>query len=208
METKTIEIRQNKLDCRAIESEDGKKGIEGYAILWGQESKLIYERGVFFYEKIERGAADKVLLSKDLNVKHNYNHGQMIARTKSGSLRLESDERGLKYIIEDMPNTTDANNLYELVKRQEVYESSFAFMVDDEGQNWTKRADGANLRTVSEFSYLGDVSSVDDGFYSNTEVAVRSLKEHLKPDLLDLDEDYLIDLDSREKELQILKLKK
>lgn len=209
METnKKIEVRQQVMECRAIEK-DGKKSIEGYAIIWDQESRLIstFWDGEF-YEKIERGAADKVLASPNLNVKYKYNHDVMIARTKAGTLELVPDERGLKYIVPDLPNTTDANNLYEQIKRGNVYESSFAFIVHDSGQNWTTREDGANLRTISEFSYLDDVSSVDDGAYANTEVAVRSLKEHLKPDILELDEDYLIDLDLKEKELQILKIKK
>lgn len=209
METKQIEIRQNKLDCRALENEDGKKSIEGYAILWDQESKLIYERGVFFYEIIKRGSFDKALTIPELNVKLYYNHNRekIIARTKSGTLKLVSDERGLKYIVEDVGETTDAKDLYERIKRGDIYENSFGFMVAKDGENWSKREDGANLRTVSEASYLDHLGPVTDGAYSNTEVAVRSLKEFLKIDENQKDETYLIDLELKEKELQILKLK-
>lgn len=208
METnKKIEIRLLKTECRALETEDGKKGIEGYAILWDTESRLISTMWEGqFYEVIKRGAFDKVLASPDLDVKYKYNHTVMIARTKSGDLVLESDERGLKYTIKELPNTTDANNLHEQIKRKNIVESSFAFMIADKGENWTKRADGVNLRTVTEASYLDDVSSVDDGAYANTDVAVRSLQEFLKP--VEDREAYLIDLDSKEKELQILKIKK
>lgn len=205
--TKKIEIRQNKMECRVFEGEDGKKGIEGYALLYDHESRLIstFWDGQF-YETIKRGAFDKVLASSDLNVKYKYNHGVMIARTKSGTLKLESDERGLKYTIPEIPDTTDANNLYEQIKRGNVFESSFAFMVADSGQNWSKREDGADLRTIVEASYLDDVSSVDDGAYANTEVAVRSLKAN--SDLLELDDDYLIDLEIKERELKLKKLNK
>ena len=204
---KKIEIRQNKTECRAIESEDGRQGIEGYALLYDHESRLIstFWDGQF-YEVIKRGAFDKILASQDLNVKYKYNHGVMIARTKSGTLKLESDERGLKYTIPEIPDTTDANNLYEQIKRGNVFESSFAFMVADSGQNWSKREDGADLRTIVEASYLDDVSSVDDGAYANTEVAVRSLQAN--EDLLDLDEEYLIDLEHKERELKLKKLNK
>ncbi len=208
---KKIEIRQNKAEFRAFENDEGVKGIEGYALLYDKESRLIssFWDGEF-YEVIQRGSFDKVLASPDLNVKLYFNHikNTIIARTKSGTLKLVSDERGLKYIVEDIGKTTDALDLYERIKRGDIYESSFAFMIADDGQNWTKRADGANLRTVTEASYLDDVSPVTDGAYANTDVAVRSLQAFLKPDIMEIDESYLDDLDLREKELEILKFKK
>ena len=204
METKKTETRKFESECRAFENKKGKRSIEGYAILWGRESKLIYENGVFFYEIIKRGAADKVLANTNINVKYTYNHSVLIARTKSGTLKLISDEKGLKYIVENVPNTSDANDLYERIKSGDVFESSFVFMVSDIGQNWTKRSDGANLRTISEFSYLEDVSSVIDGAYANTEVAVRSLNEFLK---LEKDDEIDYEIELKEKELEILKMK-
>ena len=205
MKNKNLEVRQNKTECRAHEV-DGKRIIEGYALLWNHESRLIstFWEGEF-YEVIQRGAFDKVLASNDLNVKYYFNHNRdkIIARTKSGTLKLVSDERGLQYIIEDVPDISYANDLYKSIERGDIYESSFAFMVDDGGQNWTKRADGADLRTVVEASYLDDVSSVTDGAYSNTDVAVRSLKAFLKID----EKSDLHDLELKKKRIELLKLK-
>ena len=209
MEKNKLEVRQLITECRAVESEDGKKSIEGYALLYGQESRLIST--LFngkFYEVIERGALDKVLESKSLDVIYTPNHDftKVIARTTSGTLELKSDEKGLKYIVRDIPNISYANDIYESIKRGDTFESSFSFMLHDSGQNWTKREDGADLRTITEISYLKEVSSVTNGAYSDTDVAARSLQANT--DLLELDEDYKNDLELKRKQLQMLKFKR
>ena len=203
-----IEIRQAVTECRALESEEGVRSIEGYALLYNHESRLIstFWDGEF-YETIERGALDNVLESKSLDVIYTPNHdySKVIARTTSGTLELKSDDKGLKYIVRDIPNISYANDIYESIKRGDTFESSFSFMLKDSGQNWSKKEDGADLRTISEISYLKEVSSVTDGAYSNTDVAVRSLQAS---DLFELDEDYKIDLELKQKEIEILKLKR
>jgi len=203
-----LEVRQLATECRAIE-EDGKKSIEGYALLYDHESRLIstFWEGEF-YETIERGALDKVLESKNLDVIYTPNHdfSKVIARTTSGTLELKSDDKGLKYIVRDIPNISYANDIYESIKRGDTFESSFSFMLNDNGQNWTKKEDGADLRTISEISYLKEVSSVTDGAYSNTDVAARSLQSN--SDLLELDETHKHDLELKKKKLKLLNLKK
>lgn len=206
MKTNNLETRQIKTECRAIEV-DGKKSIEGYALLYGHESRQIYERGKLFVEVIERGALDEIL-KPELDVIYTPNHdfSKVIARTKSGTLKLVSDDRGLKYIVEDIPNISYANDIFESIKRGDTFESSFTFALTDDGQNWSTKEDGETLRTISKISYLKEVSSVTDGAYSNTEVAVRSLNEFLKPDLLELEE--FNDIELKKKEIELLKLKK
>lgn len=199
---KNLETRQNKTECRAHEK-GGKRIIEGYALLWDHASRMIYEGGKLFIEKIKRGALD-LLLPKNPDVIHTPNHdfSKVVGRTTSGTLRLESDERGLKYIIDDVPNISYANDLYESIKRGDTFESSFTFAINEDDQNWSTLEDGTQLRTITNISYLKEVSSVTDGAYSNTDVAVRSLNEFLKiekkPDL---------GLDLRKRQLEILKLK-
>lgn len=203
-----IEVRQSVTECRAVENDEGKRSIEGYALLYEHESRLIstFWEGEF-YETIERGALDKVLESKTLDVIYTPNHdfSKVIARTTSGTLELNSDEKGLKYIVRDIPNISYANDIYESIKRGDTFESSFSFMLKDSGQNWSKKEDGADLRTISEISYLKEVSSVTDGAYSNTDVAVRSLQAN---ELFEIDEDYKNDLERKKKKLKLLNLKK
>jgi len=176
METKEYEIRNITAECRAVE-DNGKKYIEGYAILYDHRSKMLFSWGDPFYEVISRGAFDEILANPNLDVIYtpNHNYDLVVARTVSGTLQLINDEKGLKYRAE-VPNIGYANDLYESIKRGDIFESSFTFMVGAEGQNWTKSGEGIDLRTVTKASDLREVASVTWGAYSDTKVAARSLQ--------------------------------
>jgi HK97 family phage prohead protease len=79
----------------------------------------------------------------------------------SGTLRLGSDERGLYYEV-DLPNTSYANDLVELMKRGDVNQSSFAFLIDRD--RWEER-DGKTYRIIEKVSRLLDVSPVAQPAY-------------------------------------------
>jgi len=178
MNKETRNLRRNdKIHFRAIE-EEGKKFIEGYAAVFEQRSKLIWEGGKEFYEIMERGAFDDILADEALDVIYTFNHraDTIMARTKSGTLQLSADETGLKFRAE-MPNTTQANDTYELVKRGDLYENSFIFSLEDKGQSWSRDESGNNLRRINKVNGLFDVSTVNSGAYANTEVAARYCKD-------------------------------
>lgn len=163
------------LQSRAIE-EDGKKYIEGYASVFEQRSKLIAEGGKVFNEVIERGAFDEVLAdSPDVIHTRNHNSDSIMGRTVSGTLELSVDDYGLKYRVE-VPNVSYANDTYELVKRGDMFENSFIFSVNEEGQSWSRNEAGENLRSIQKVSHLYDVSVVTSGAYANTDVAARECK--------------------------------
>ena len=66
----------NKIKIRSITNEAGvdENYIEFYPAVFNQRSKLIYEDGKYFYEIIERGAFDELLVKDNLNVKAVVNH--------------------------------------------------------------------------------------------------------------------------------------
>ena len=104
------------------------------------------------------------------------NHdGMPLARTTNGTLRLSVDEKGLKYEA-DMPNTSTARDLMELLKNGTISQSSFAFTVEED--SWEVK-DGMNIRTIDKVSQLYDVSSVTYPAYNaaSSSVALRSMKE-------------------------------
>ena len=177
MENNEIEKRCIGSECRALEKE-GKRYIDGYAIVYEQKSKLINEWGFSFYETIKRGAADKLLQDPKLDViaTPNHNYEQVIGRTLSGTLQLINDEKGLRYIIE-VPNTSAGNDIYESVKRGDTYESSFTFRVKETGQSWSTDASGVDNREIIEFDKLIEVAPVTWGAYANTAVNARGYKE-------------------------------
>jgi HK97 family phage prohead protease len=130
-----------------------------------------------FREIIEPGAFDKVLSKKKLDVVAFFDHdGQPLGRTTSGTLRLATDERGLNYEI-DPPDTQLGRDTLTLIRRRDLFGSSFAFTVDPKGESWNQDEKGNTTRTIREFSGLYDVSVVTHAAYGNaTSVAVRSLE--------------------------------
>jgi hypothetical protein len=186
MKNENIEYRYLESDvaeCRILE-EDNKRFLEGHPSVFNSRSKLLFENNRYFNEIIAPNAFDNVLQDEKLDVPMTYNHtrGQLLGRTKSGTLKLSKDEKGLKSRVE-VPNTTTGNDVYTLVQRGDLFEMSFGFIVDSD--TWSKDENGDNVRTINSIKKLADVSIVTNGAYSNTDIAARSLDESIKPDLLD-----------------------
>ena len=170
-------IPSDVIECRILE-EDNKRYLEGHASVFSQKSKLIFENDRIFNEIISPNAFDEVLKDERLDVPMTFNHtrGMLLGRTKSNTLQLSKDEKGLKFRVE-VPNTTTGNDVYELVKRGDLFENSFGFISDRAKEVWTKDENGVSIRTVNNIKRLADVSIVRSGAYANTDVAARSFEE-------------------------------
>ena len=107
---------------------------------------------------------------------YNHNRGQLLGRTKSRTLQLGKDEKGLTFRVE-IPNTATGNEVYELVKRGDLYENSFGFIVTSDDQEWSRDEEGNSIRTIKNVQKLVDVAVCINGAYANTDVAARSLEE-------------------------------
>ena len=114
-------------------------------------------------------------LEDDVRFLINHDANLILARTTNGTLRLSVDEKGLRYEA-DMPNTSTARDLMELLKNGTISQSSFAFTVEED--SWEVK-DGMNIRTIDKVSQLYDVSSVTYPAYNSasSSVALRSMKE-------------------------------
>ena len=99
--------------------------IEGYFALYEQETELW--PGSF--EILSKGSFDKTL-SNDIRALWNHNTQYVLGRSKTGSLELKADDKGLYGTIK-LPATTYARDLYELVKRGDVDQCSFGFNILD-----------------------------------------------------------------------------
>jgi HK97 family phage prohead protease len=182
-EKRFVKLKSDK-SIRAKINKDGSKYIEGYASVFNQRSKLIFENGKEFYEIIEKNAFDKVLKSKDLDVLLTYQHNlnEPIARLNTAkainNLTLTVDEKGLKYSAK-LPNTRLANDVFELIKSGSLFENSFIFTVGSE--RWTKDSKGNNIRYIESVKGLFDASVVVNASYSNTDLSVaeRKLEENV-----------------------------
>ena len=168
----------NRVEKRlfSIEYRDSGNGrtVAGYAALFNSESEDLGG----FYERIAPGAFDGCLVD-DVRCLFNHDPNQLLARTKSGTMRISADERGLRYEF-DLPNTSLGRDLGELLARGDVSQSSFAFTIPDGGDVWEKRDDGRAIRTITRVARLYDVSPVTYPAYPDTEVALRSMEQHLQ----------------------------
>lgn len=164
-------------------TEGEKRIISGYAAKFNVHSRLLAEvfggqRKVF--NEVLRQGAFKDVTKNDVYMTFNHNKDNVFARTVNDTLVLSEDEIGLRFQAE-LNDTTGANDLYKMIERGDVYENSFAFMVDNDGQQWSRNANGDNIREISRISNLIDVSVVTHAAYPNTEVAVvRGLDEYIE----------------------------
>jgi HK97 family phage prohead protease len=159
IERRTFTVR----NIETREAEDGVMRLSGYAAVFNDSSVPLP-----FSERIAPGAFRKTL-SETPDVRLLINHeGLPLARTKNGTLELSEDEVGLRFDAE-LPDTTEARDLWTLIQRGDVDQMSFAFRVIR--QKWS--ADRTE-RTLTEVSLAdGDVSVVTYPAYPTTTVEAR-----------------------------------
>ena len=164
------EIRTFNVQDLELRQEGDDNVVVGYGSVF---NTLSNELGGF-REIIAEGAFDGRL---EDDVRFLINHeGLPLARTTNGTLKLTTDERGLKYEAR-VANTSLGRDLIELMRNGTINQSSFAFVVEDD--SWEVR-DGVNVRTINKVSRLYDVSAVTYPAYEEASVALRSMEEWKK----------------------------
>ena len=132
-----------------------------------------------FVERVAQGTFAKTIQEADVRALFNHDADQVLGRSKSGTLRMQEDEKGLRYEI-DLPNTQLGRDLAALLERGDISGSSFGFTtISDE---WGETDDGYPLRTLTEVK-LRDVSPVTFPAYTSSEASLRSLAEERSIDL-------------------------
>jgi HK97 family phage prohead protease len=164
---------QRYIEFRAVDNDDGKMIIEGYAITFDQPAT--HEYGKYkFTETIKRGALDATDM-KDVPLRYNHNGTWLImARTRNNSLQLIIDDVGLK-IRAELIDTQSNRDIYKSIQERLIDKMSFAFTVADKGDKWTY-GENETFREVTNINRLYDVSVVDTPFYDTTSVYARSVE--------------------------------
>jgi len=153
VELRTMEVR--------AEGEGDEMRIVGYAAVFNQETDLGY-----FREMITPGAFDDVM-EDDVRLLLNHD-GAPLARTTNNTLTLAVDDEGLMYeaILSD---TTQGRDLYKMIQRGDISQSSFAFTISE--QSWSK---DKSVRSIDKVGRLLDVSPVTYPAYAQASVMARS----------------------------------
>lgn len=167
------EYERRLIEIRAVDNEENKMIIEGYAITFDQPATHQYGSRKFT-ETIKRGALDKTDM-KDVPLRYNHNDNVMImARTRNKSLLLIQDEKGLK-INATLLDTQSNRDLYKGIQEGLIDKMSFAFTVPEGGDKWSF-GEKETTREVTNIDKLYDVSVVDTPFYDSTSIYARSLE--------------------------------
>ena len=159
--------------------------VSGYAIRFNEDSAFMG-----FTERISPSALPASMLENaDIFAYFNHDWSKVLARTPN-SLKLDLRDDGLYYEFE-APNTQDGNDLLEHIKRGEMYGTSFAFSLpeDGSGEVWTKQEDGTYLREIVMFDALYEISPVYTPAYPTTSVSARCLEYVRKLEEQNMNED-------------------
>lgn len=166
MERTKFLTRNFKSNLQVREETDKQdKTIEGYFVVFETETELW--PGAF--EEIARGAFDETM-ENDIRALINHETGLVLGRTKSGTLELKLDDKGLWGRISINENDLDAMNLYARVQRGDVDQCSFGFNILEESADY--REDGTVKWTIEKID-LHEVSVVTFPAYEATGVQAR-----------------------------------
>lgn len=178
-ETMSTHIEIRYASQMTAEEKRGDQGDEmslvGYAAMYNSLSKPLPQG---FVEKIAPGAFDRALAEKqDCRCLFNHDSSRVLGRVSSGTLKLSSDDKGLKFRCALDPNQQAHRDLHAAVKRGDISDCSFAFSPNGEdGHDFddVRQQDGSWLmiRTLKDVN-LYDVSAVTHPAYNDTSIQAR-----------------------------------
>jgi len=165
----TVERRTNDVtfEIRASEIDPDKMTFTGYAAVFNSPSEPLP-----FTEYIMPGAFKRSLKSRNqIKLFVNHNMDRVLASTRSGTLKLSEDSKGLLAEAQ-LPPTTDGRDLSILMQRGDVNSMSFGFSVPARGDKWSDDGMKRELHQIR----LHEVSIVT-GFpaYEATTATVRAI---------------------------------
>lgn len=160
----TIERRGLLMEVRAA----GRR-LEGHAATFGTEARISD-----FTEILLPGAFRGSLSpSRDVLALVDHDPGKVLARTRSGTLRLAEDPLGLSFSI-DLPDTQAGRDVLALAERGDLGGCSFGFSVPKGGERWNGKRRELRSVTLHEISIVSAWPA-----YSGTTVQARAATPRL-----------------------------
>lgn len=146
--------------------------IKGYVVKFNERSQLLYDE---WYERVAKGAFAKSLEENTIKALWNHNSDIVLGSTKSKTLKLEEDDIGLRFDLE-LPNSSQAKDIYESIKRGDVDGVSFGFYIRDNGDKWEYlKEEDVYERTLLDIDLI-EISPTPFPAYPTSEVGKRSLE--------------------------------
>ena len=183
------------LQVREDENGQQSRVVQGRAIVFGQRSVNLtpWSSTRVVFEVLEPGCITQELLNRSdvvYNLNHNSNVVNVLGRFRNSekdTLKLELRADGV-YNECDLPNTNNANDALELIKRGDINGQSFAFEDDYEDtengvsyERSNETIDGKEvwIRHVKRIIGLYDVSIVTHPAYEQTTVGTREQSDEI-----------------------------
>lgn len=174
VERRAISPKQSRPSVQA--REDGGSVLTGYAAVFYREGDTSTEYRLWedMVERIMPTAFDSAIADEDdARALWNHDPSSLLGRVGAGTVRLSTDEIGLRYEI-DLPDTEAGRSVRALAERGDIPGSSFGFMVGQMAKRgrvaWiTETANGrtVDVREIHDLE-LYDVSPVSYPAYEGT----------------------------------------
>lgn len=145
-------------------SADGARKLSGYAVVFNSPTTI----GTFT-ESIAPDAWTNT--DDDIWATWNHNSDNLLGRTQSGTLTLTVDAKGIRYEL-SLPDTELGRSVHELVKRGDVFGSSFTFVLDED--QWDHSGEIPH-RTVTSMRMF-ELGPVHKPAYPDATVSARALE--------------------------------
>lgn len=143
---------------------DGRRLI-GHAAVFNQPAEI----GGRFTEIILPGAFRSALAAgRDILALVDHDPQKVLARTRSGTLKLAEDERGLAFDIQ-VPDTAAGRDVLALAERGDLGGASFGFTVPTGGDRWQGKRRELRAVTLHEVSVVSAWPA-----YAGTSVSARA----------------------------------
>jgi Escherichia/Staphylococcus phage prohead protease len=128
--------------AQAIEIRAAGRQLTGHAAVFDVEAKL-----PGFVEVLKPGAfAETLRGNHDILALADHDPTKLLARTRSGTLRLNEDDKGLKFAL-DVPDTQTGHDILTLAQRGDLGGMSFGFTISKDGETW--RGSRRELRNIN-----------------------------------------------------------
>ena len=183
-----INLAVSGLHIREAEGEQQSRVIEGHAVVFGQRSVNLTPWSSMreLYEIMEPGSISQELINKsDVVLTAFHNNELILGRSTNGkgTLPLSLDDTGVAIRCE-LPHTSTADDMLELIRRGDISGMSFCYTCDEEDnengvayERTTEQHDGKEvwLRHVKSCTGLYDVTIAGHPAYQGTDVENRDM---------------------------------
>ena len=168
--------------------------VEGYATTFGDPYLLFNWEGNDYYEVIDRDAIDQSTNMEDIIFQYDHD-GMVYARGHNNTLSVFPDDHGL-FVQADLSKTADARNMFENIASGNVYQMSWAFVVDkDEFDPDTRTRHVRHIKKCYDVSAVSLPANPSTEIYPIAQQRINGAIEELRQELVE-----------RERKVKLLKI--